>query len=121
MLPSHGCFDVSELSFSGTLASPKKSGPKMRIAVLALAIGLIAPAAGHSWYPLECCSGEDCHETDSVTEMPDGSAQVQVGSDSIVVPRSLKRRKSPDEHYHVCYGKNRESYVVYCFFQPAQS
>ncbi len=77
-------------------------------------------AEGHSWYPLECCSEHDCHETDDVKELPDGSAEAKVSGETIVVPRSLKRRKSPDEHYHVCYGNLPGKTVIYCFFQPAQ-
>jgi hypothetical protein len=56
-----------------------------------------------------------------VREMPDGTAQVQVGSDTIVVPRSLKRRTSPDQHYHLCYNKTDAFTIVYCFFEPAQA
>jgi hypothetical protein len=87
----------------------------------AATLALILPVQAHSWYPVECCSGQDCHETDLVTELPDGTAKVQVGSDIVIVPRSLKRRSSPDGHYHLCYRKWQDSTVVHCFFQPAQA
>ena len=93
----------------------------VKIAVLAAAIPWIVPAHAHSWYPVECCAGTHCHETDRVRELPDGSAQVQVGNETIVVPRGLKRRTSPDEHYHLCYGQWDGVAVVYCFFEPAQA
>jgi hypothetical protein len=102
----------------------------VKIAVLAAAILWIAPAHAHSWYPMECCAGTDCHETDMVRELPDGGAQVQVGRDTILVPRSLKRRTSPDQHYHLCYSKwdggtdgtaGTKGTFVYCFFEPAQA
>jgi hypothetical protein len=84
--------------------------------------GLAVPGVhAHSWYPMECCAGQDCHETDMVTEMPDGSAKVQVGNDVVVVPKSMKRRQSPDGHYHLCYRKWGDSTIVHCFFQPASA
>jgi hypothetical protein len=75
----------------------------------------------HSWYPYECCRGKDCHEADTVVELPDGSAQVTVGSETITVPRSFKRRSSQDFRYHLCYGKLPGKTVVYCFFEPTSS
>jgi hypothetical protein len=97
------------------------SGRKtLKIALIAVTLLSVLPALAHSWYPTECCSGQDCREADSVTELPDGSAKVQVGNDIIIVPRSLKRRQSPDGHYHLCYRKWTDSTVVHCFFEPAQ-
>jgi hypothetical protein len=93
----------------------------MKIMLFAATVASILPVQAHSWYPMECCSGQDCHEADMVTEMPDGSAKVQVGNDTILVPRSLKRRTSPDAHYHLCYHKWSDSTVVHCFFEPAQA
>lgn len=93
----------------------------MRNLLFALSLALTSLAQAHSWYPTECCSGEDCHEADSVTELPDGNSKVQVGSDIVIVPRTLKRRMSPDGHYHVCYHKWSDSTVVPCFFEPGQA
>lgn len=92
-----------------------------KITLFAAAAVWIAPAQAHSWYPYECCFNKDCHEADTVLEMPDGSAQVTVGNDMILVPRSFKRRMSPDFHYHLCYGRLPGQTVVYCFFEPASS
>jgi hypothetical protein len=98
------------------------SGRKtLKIALFAATLVLAVPAYAHSWYPPECCSGQDCREADMVTELPDGSAKVQVGTDTVVVPRSLKRRMSPDGHYHLCYRKWIDSTVVHCFFEPGQA
>ncbi len=93
----------------------------MKITLLAAAIALTVPAHAHSWYPMECCAGKDCHEADMVTELPDGSAQVRIGSETILVPRSQKRRQSHDVHYHLCYGSYQQATFIYCFFQPAES
>ncbi len=93
----------------------------MKLILFAAMVPFIGPAQAHSWYPMECCGGQDCHETDMVTEMPDGSARVQAGKDTMIVPRGFKRRPSQDAHYHVCYGELHGSIVIYCFFQPTQS
>jgi hypothetical protein len=106
-------------AFSGRLRASRRSTLKIILFVVTLVF--VPPAQAHSWYPLECCSGQDCYEADFVTEMPDGSAKVQVGQDTVVVPRSLKRRTSPDGHYHLCYRKWSDSTVVRCFFEPAQA
>jgi hypothetical protein len=104
-------------------ATPKHEVPRrktLKILLIAATLAAALPAEAHSWYPMECCSGQDCREADTVTELPDGSAKVQAGDDTIVVPRSLKRRMSPDGHYHLCYRKWRDSTVVHCFFEPGQ-
>ena len=95
----------------------------MNVKVLGFAalFAFIAPVQGHSWYPMECCAGHDCHETDNVTELPDGTAKVQIGNDIVIVPRSLERRQSPDSHYHVCYSKWMGGTMVRCFYEPAQA
>jgi hypothetical protein len=93
----------------------------LKILLFAITLVPVLPAQAHSWYPAECCSGQDCREADMVTELPDGSAKVQVGNDTVVVPRSLKRRISPDGHYHLCYRKWTDSTIVHCFFEPAQA
>ena len=105
-------------------AAAKIGAPEVelvKIAILAAAIPWIVPAHAHSWYPRECCVETHCNETDRVRELPDGSAEVQVGSETIVVPRWLKRRTSPDKHYHLCYNKMDEFTLFYCFFEPAQA
>jgi hypothetical protein len=48
----------------------------MKIMLFAATVASILPVQAHSWYPMECCSGQDCHEADMVTEMPDGSAKL---------------------------------------------
>jgi hypothetical protein len=106
------------LSRDGKLEASRRK--TLKIVLFAATLALAVPAHAHSWYPPECCSGQDCREADMVTELPDGSAKVQVGTDTVVVPRSLKRRMSPDGHYHLCYRKWIDSTVVHCFFEPGQ-
>ncbi len=87
---------------------------KMNISVL-LFSGIMA---AHSWYPYECCHEKDCHEANEFIELPNGDAKARVGSESIEVPSSFKRRSSKDEHYHVCYGRLYGRINLYCVFQP---
>ena len=84
-------------------------------------IALIPPVLAHSWYPRECCNDKDCLPADSVKELPGGDAEVRVGNDVMIVPRSLKRRKSKDERFHVCYDRINGAVSVFCFFEPGLS
>jgi hypothetical protein len=93
----------------------------VKIALLATALVWIAPAEAHSWYPRECCNDKDCHEADKVTKMPDGNVEVQVGSDILLVPSTMKRRRSQDQNFHVCYSKVNGAITVSCFFEPGLS
>jgi hypothetical protein len=119
------CSDFYQISFSLRSASAAKfrglGDLNVKILLVASTLALIASAHAHSWYPRECCNEKDCHPVDIVKEMPDGSAQVQVEGETVIVPRSLKRRKSKDEHYHLCYEKKPEGISIFCFFQPGLS
>lgn len=76
--------------------------------IVALSILLSAPAAlAHSWYPKDCCHGEDCVPVNSIEKIPgkpyqiwhtDKFGPVQV-DDTVMKDRS---RVSEDGGYHIC-------------------
>jgi len=94
---------------------------RLILVLSAVTIALAAPAQGHLWYPRECCNDKDCRPADSVKELLGGNAEVRVGNDGMIVPHSLKRRKSKDERFHVCYNRINGAISVFCFFEPALS
>ena len=58
-----------------------------RVAVLMAALGLLSwEAHAHDWYPLECCSGQDCGPAETVERRPDGSYLVTSRGLSAVIP-----------------------------------
>jgi hypothetical protein len=69
----------------------------------------------HSWYPLWCCSEQDCHELmeergETVLEVPYGF--------KLWDGRMIKRETaqlSPDTRFHLC---ERQDKSVICFFAP---
>jgi len=82
-------------------------------------VALPAIAVAHSWYPRECCHGEDCVPVSSIDRVPgkpyqiwhtDKFGPVQV-DDTVIKDRS---RVSKDGGYHLCAvpteqnGRNRD-------------
>ena len=85
-----------------------------------LSVLFVAPFGGtlgeaHSWYPLLCCSDQDCHELreergETVLEVPYGF--------KLWDGRLIKRetaRISPDTRFHLC---ERTDKTILCFFAP---
>jgi len=90
-------------------------------AALALLIVLPAATLAHDWYPLECCSGQDCAPAEAVVRREDGSYLVTSRGMSTVIPADYaKWRRSPDGRIHVCIRKLRSGaeYLV-CAFRGA--
>lgn len=90
------------------------------LAVAVINLVLLDRAFGHSWYPTECCAGDDvdgdCHEipAEAVTEGSDVFI-VRLDGRVFVVPRE-RARFSPDGRYHACHQPNAGELM--CFFYP---
>ena len=77
----------------------------LRILPAILASLLVASpvAHAHEWYPLECCSSDDCGPADTVVLHDDGSYLVTARGLSVVIPATFRHwRLSPDGQVHVC-------------------
>lgn len=84
------------------------------------------PVMAHDWYPIECCSGQDCAPIPdtAVAVLPDGSYRVVLkpGDHPLVmyeisrVFRATDRglRWSHDAGYHACVAGGS----ILCFFIP---
>jgi hypothetical protein len=82
-------------------------------------LGVMMPAAAHSWYPEKCCAGHDCSKVDSIEKLEDGDLLFRVGAISVVVPAEFQRLPSPDSDTHVCVYKVRgDLYRPRCVFVP---
>lgn len=93
-----------------------------RVAVLAVGLSLLGTdAPAHDWYPLECCSGQDCGPAETVERRADGSYLVTSrGLSAVIPPDYALWRKSPDGRIHVCIRKLRSGgeYLVCAFRGP---
>jgi hypothetical protein len=93
-----------------------------RVAVFLAGLGFFSAAAqGHDWYPLECCSGQDCGPAETVERRADGSYRVTSrGLSAVIPPDYALWRKSPDGRIHVCIRKLRSGgeYLVCAFRGP---
>lgn len=79
---------------------------------LMLSLMLAVAARAHSWYPAECCSGEDCTPVDkSRVKVVEGGYAL----DGVVIPQAIVR-KSLDGEFHVCIPPTTR--VMRCFFAP---
>jgi hypothetical protein len=96
----------------------------MRIAItfsaMALTTGMALPAHAHSWYPPECCSGEDCAPVERIDRLP-GSGRWMITSrhGKAILRQNLVPRESQDDRAHVCmrFDEFGEAWIV-CFFAP---
>jgi hypothetical protein len=78
-----------------------------------------APVGAHSWYPKECCSGNDCAPVEKATWLvpaDDGLPQLVVtsGIGTAIVPHNFPVRDSKDGRMHVCI----QDVWVICLFVP---
>jgi hypothetical protein len=79
-------------------------------------------AFAHAWYPVRCCSGQDCRKVDRIEPLPDGDALFHAGSISVVVPAEFLRLPSEDNETHVCvYRIGSGEYRPRCVFVPGAS
>jgi hypothetical protein len=81
-------------------------------------LGGVLPLSAHSWYPWDCCSGEDCKPTDSIERDEAGDYRVAVDRHVIIVPRSFPIRPSQDHRSHICYQTDQylQVDIPRCFF-----
>ncbi|EIM27842.1 hypothetical protein [Microvirga lotononidis] len=80
---------------------------------------LSAPALAHSWYPIWCCSDQDCRELredrgETVTETPEGWRLW----DGRLIGRDYAKT-SPDAKFHLC--EEPATRAIICFFAPEGS
>jgi len=90
--------------------------------VFFLLLSFSSDTRAHSWYPRECCSGQDCAQVDTVTWLgtrDDRSAHMVVTSKAgtVAVPHDFPVRLSRDERMHVCI---RDVWLI-CLFLPPLS
>lgn len=87
------------------------------VAGILLWIFIICGARAHSWYPSNCCSGDDCRElaSERVRVTPGG----YLIDNRETVPFD-KARMSPDEHYHGCFPPTMMGKIG-CFWAPRAS
>lgn len=73
-----------------------------------VALSLLIPV--HSWYPIECCSDNDCRPVpcDELQEQADGSVKYR---DSLVFSKN-QVKVSQDSNCHVCHIGDK----TYCVF-----
>lgn len=92
----------------------------MRFSLL-LGMLLLAPhaASGHGWYPIECCHSMDCAPVDSAERNGSGGLTVTSRHGTGIVPDSMRRRESRDQHMHVCMQPGSDGRMrVICIFIP---
>src|SRR5262245_17137190 len=96
--------------------------------LLVFAFALLVTAAfscavrGHSWYPKECCSGQDCMLADGIYTDTGGNRIVKVGHRRVWVPPGFPVRPSPDARIHICFTDDVYGHQMpRCVFMPAES
>jgi hypothetical protein len=81
------------------------------------------PARAHSWYPADCCSGEDCAPVDGMAWIvPAGGGQarlvVTTAHGKAVIPYGFPVKASKDSRMHACMRDHYGEMTVICVFAP---
>lgn len=90
---------------------------------------LFSPANAHSWYPQDCCSGQDCAEVEEIIDHPDGSSTVKTKHGTAKMPKGFKKRPSQDNKDHACiinyppdaFDQSTVGSFLRCYFTPMGS
>ena len=85
-----------------------------------------APGHAHGWYPLECCSENDCMPAGDLERDARGRMTVIVGDLRIGIPEGFVPRRSRDSRAHICFRVHSDydgSIIArpICLFLPAQA
>ena len=95
-------------------------------AALAIILGLVIIAAlgltsnrakAHSWYPSECCGGNDCAPALEARVVPEGLI-VRTIHGVVMIPASYEYRQSKDGRIHACMQKENGEAKLLCAFRP---
>jgi hypothetical protein len=89
-------------------------------AMLSSVVLLPQSASAHSWYPEQCCNGEDCQPADGVQRLTDGTLVLRRGAIVVRVPRSFPIAESPDGRPHFCVVDMGWGPEARCVFLPAE-
>ena len=81
-------------------------------------IALAAPVLAHEWYPIECCSGQDCAPVTKMETL--GSLWVVTTKHgTALVGPNIARRPSKDARMHACMRPNDDGKMeLLCIFVP---
>ena len=106
------------------------------ISILLMLTVLPGRALAHSWYPIECCSANDCAPADKVESVQQFNAGIfgtpahastplmliTTKHGSVIVPPDFPRRDSPDGKTHVCMRRTSDgSMRLLCVYIPPAS
>jgi hypothetical protein len=85
---------------------------KKYILIFTFLLSSIGTSIGHSWYPIECCSDEDCQPVPcwSITETDKGHKYFNIFFSK------EKVKASKDAQCHVCINPNTSEPL--CMFLP---
>lgn len=95
----------------------------MRLAGLALACALAAPAArAHDWYDSQCCQEHDCRPVpcETITAVPNGFDYKDPHDHAIYFFTRDKMKPSQDERCHVCLHGS-VVHAPLCLYLPVSS
>jgi hypothetical protein len=86
-----------------------------RLTTIALLVLGSSPGLAHSWYPVSCCSEQDCRplvedKGETVTEAENGWRLW----DGRIIARGIAKL-SPDRQFHLCETRTK---TILCFFAP---
>jgi hypothetical protein len=89
----------------------------------ALVLSSMAPAQAHSWYPVSCCSNQDCEPVPNsgITELRGRYHVKYVSSRFGAIDHHVDSRtvlNSQDGQFHGCWRKSGGSVESICFFAP---
>ena len=91
--------------------------------VCGLMLALVVPAHTHSWYPQNCCSGQDCMRVERVETNNNGDYILYTTFKSqnvfIFISKDAPMQSSSDEFWHICLRYDDRGHLKpICVFVP---
>lgn len=82
--------------------------------ILALVVFASVELKAHSWFPTECCGGDDCQEIVELLEV-NGKWAISTKKQTAIVEKNFSIRPSQDTKQYICIANGK----VYCIFMPS--
>lgn len=70
----------------------------------------------HSWFPQECCGGNDCQEITEWKEWNTEQWYISTKINSAIISKKFLIRPSQDQKKYICIANNK----VYCVFSAVE-
>lgn len=89
----------------------------MRNLIVCVSFFLCGELQAHSWYDLDCCSGNDCAPVDNIIQNTDSVYAKTIHGIAPILD-TTRQLISKDERLHACIIKMKNGDFIRCLYIP---